>query len=730
MRKDQSLLVALVGVVLMIVSSDVNAQEALPARTTLSRSDAVYTIPETGYAVLKRGPIEAVIVDNRAVDDAVLPKHRAGYHGVASLKHRDLDFNLFVPSYSGLNFEHIHDGTTLASNILFEPRQAPMQLRKINDYTAELYQHPTPHWGLESCLRYELLESGAIEVTFECIPRRDTFKNGYIGLFWASYIDAPANLGIHYPGKPKGAAASANSEWIRGVSPKHGELSTHLSVGDRREFKHDPDFPLKLVFSESASNYTAPWYFGQSGRKVFLQTFRAQDGVRFSQSPSGGGGGNPAWDFQWFVPDYKVGQRYQLVMRASYFTTVGLDELQIQDRAVNVARAAQLGLGDKVAVATEHFPLRSAWDKLQKGGRIVCLGDSVTGVYYHTGGQRAYTDMLGLALQKSAPLANFKMINAGISGNTTVNGLERLDRDVLSQKPDLVTVMFGLNDMTRIPPEQYRANLMTIIRRCWETGSDVLLSTPNNVINTGGRPSKKLEEYCEIIRDVGRTLSVPVADCYAQMEVLRAKDPIAWRLLLSDEIHPNLDGHKRMGEILAQAISGKTVGLDDVQPPLPSMGRIAESVKAGRVVKVLAMTPLDLEIKTLLLKQFPTAKLEIVTWNVADRSLAQLEQEAKDKVRALRPDLVILGVPRTAKFNSHEEFVRSYSWIMNWSLSFGTREWECVVVHPSVTDPDHPDPEHDGLVRQLVRAQDLTLVDRKAGDSRTVAELLSEVIRP
>ena len=47
------------------------------------------------------------------------------------------------------------------------------------------------------------------------------------------------------------------------------------------------------------------------------------------------------------------------------------------------------------------------------------------------------------------------MINAGISGNTTPAGLARMDRDVLAHKPQLVTIMFGMNDVTGIPPEAY-----------------------------------------------------------------------------------------------------------------------------------------------------------------------------------------------------------------------------------------------------------------------------------
>lgn len=378
------------------------------------------------------------------------------------------------------------------------------------------------------------------------------------------------------------------------------------------------------------------------------------------------------------------------------------------------------------AADTSTPPLKTRQKLLTgKPVRIVCFGDSVTGIYYHTGSRRAYTTMLGIALRKTNADANVEMINAGISGHTTANALARIDRDVLRHKPDLVTVMFGLNDMTRVSVADYRANLKTIVSKCRDIGAEVVLATPNNVVSTSSRPTKKLLLYCKAVRDVGRELGVPVCDCYQQMDALRAANDFDWRLLMSDTIHPNMDGHKRIAEYLARTISGIQVSLADIRP-LPAIARTVSLLKAGKRVRVLAMPPMDTLITPVLKQLAPDASIEVTAWPTDGLSLVEIEASAKVRVRKLKPDLVLIAIPRSATAESDEAFMKSYAWIMNWSLNFGPPTWDCVVVHPSVFEQDRADTSRDDLVRRLVRAQD---IDRPNDSSADAATILADWIK-
>jgi len=381
-----------------------------------------------------------------------------------------------------------------------------------------------------------------------------------------------------------------------------------------------------------------------------------------------------------------------------------------------------------IAQGAAASPARSLLEFGSSPATIVCLGDSVTGVYYHTGGRRAYPEMLELAIRKAVPQAQVKVINAGISGHTTIQGLARLDRDVLQHKPNLVTISFGLNDMTRVPEDQFVANLTTLVARCRDAKAQVVLCTPNAVISTDSRPVEKLIRYCDRIRELGRSLNVPLCDQFAAGESLRAKDAWAWRLTMSDEIHPNMDGHRRMAQELCRTVTGKEVSLTDAGPPQDFLAKTRSLLKQGKPVKVLAMPPFDGLAGSALKQLYPQAVAEVTPWPTEGKSLAELERAADQLVRPMKPDLVILAVPADAAAATDEEFVRSYAWTMNWSLSFGHQEWDCVVVHPSVVTPGISVPRGE-LVRQLVHAQDLTLIDRPPGNQSSVEDIFINAVK-
>ncbi|MGE0608902.1 MAG: SGNH/GDSL hydrolase family protein [Pirellulales bacterium] len=360
---------------------------------------------------------------------------------------------------------------------------------------------------------------------------------------------------------------------------------------------------------------------------------------------------------------------------------------------------------------------------------IVCLGDSVTGVYYHTGGRRAYPEMLAVALGQAYPQARLNVVNAGISGDTTTGALNRLQKDVLDHKPELVTVMFGLNDMVRVPIDDYQANLQSIIQQCRGVGADVLLCTPNAVIDSGGRPTTKLVKYCDAIKQVAKKWDVPVCDCYAAHAALRESDPLAWRLLMSDAIHPNMDGHKVNAQALCQTITGDQVSLQDVAPPQPAITKTLARLQAGEPVKVLAMAPFDTLLSKAIASVHPQAKVEVTAWATEGKSLSEIEEFSKT-VRAGKFDLVLVAVPLEAtpvQVPPPEATIASYTWILNWSLSFGHQEWDVVGITPSLLHAQLSDTEKnaENFARQLIAAQDLTAIVRSDGETSSAAEILA-----
>jgi len=367
-------------------------------------------------------------------------------------------------------------------------------------------------------------------------------------------------------------------------------------------------------------------------------------------------------------------------------------------------------------------------EHLEKGDQpltVVCIGDSITGVYYHSGALRAYPEMLQIALRKACPKAQITVRNAGISGDTSTGALARLERDVLSHKPQLVTVMFGMNDLVGTPLEAFKKNMVEIVSRCRNTGSEVVLCTQNSVLETPSRPRARLLEFTQAIRDLGEAEGLKVADCHAAFEAVRSKNSAAWLMLLSDTIHPNMDGHKLFASTIAKEVMGKEVSLEDEGPPQPALRHLTETLAAGKPAKILAMPPYDKLLEPALKQLYPEAKVEVTPWTVEGLSLAEVRKSAA-KVRGLKPDMVMLAIPARAHAASPEDFHQHYSWTMNLSLSFGPQQWDVAVALPSahMEVQTSEDQKHEAFARRLVKAQDLNMIARETGDAASPGELL------
>lgn len=193
--------------------------------------------------------------------------------------------------------------------------------------------------------------------------------------------------------------------------------------------------------------------------------------------------------------------------------------------------------------------------------KIVFAGDSVTdmGSAQPVGDQmfdnlgQSYVRRIDNLLGSVYPERYIRVINSGISGNTSRDLLARWERDVLRFDPQWVSICIGINDVWRqfdIPtapeyactPEEYRANMTAMLDSLRGRVKGAFLMTPWYM-----EPNKtdfmraRMEEYVNICRELaGQYDFVTLVDVQALFDryfTVRHSAYIAW-----DRVHPNQVG--------------------------------------------------------------------------------------------------------------------------------------------------------------------------------------------
>jgi lysophospholipase L1-like esterase len=173
-----------------------------------------------------------------------------------------------------------------------------------------------------------------------------------------------------------------------------------------------------------------------------------------------------------------------------------------------------------------------ALEPLPPDATVLALGDSLT---WGTGAARAESYPAVLA-----ELTGLEVINAGVPGEISSRGRERLPGLLAEHQPELVILVHGGNDTLRkLPPATTRANLLAMVERSRAAGARVVML---------GVPGRNLllsapAFYEEVAAEAG----VPI-DTGVLPRLLRDS------AMKSDPIHFNAAGYRRLAEAVRELL--------------------------------------------------------------------------------------------------------------------------------------------------------------------------------
>ena len=221
-----------------------------------------------------------------------------------------------------------------------------------------------------------------------------------------------------------------------------------------------------------------------------------------------------------------------------------------------MAAAMAIGLLGATAVNAADIAVKD-------GQKIAFMGDSITqgGV-----GPKGYVTLVIRGLEANGIKAT--AIPAGISGHKSNDMLARLERDVLSKKPDWMTLSCGVNDVWHgakgVPLDQYQQNIVKIVDQCQAAGIKVMILTSTMIGEDQPNPNnQKLIAYNNFLRELAKEKKCLLADLNADMQaaIAAAGPDKKGNLLTADGVHMNPAGNVMMatGVLKAFGLSAEQI---------------------------------------------------------------------------------------------------------------------------------------------------------------------------
>ncbi|MEG3979730.1 SGNH/GDSL hydrolase family protein [Microcoleus sp. D3_18a_C4] len=199
--------------------------------------------------------------------------------------------------------------------------------------------------------------------------------------------------------------------------------------------------------------------------------------------------------------------------------------------------------------------------------KIVIVGDSITEAGKYPGG---YVWLLQRYLNALYPDRKIEIVNAGIGGNKSTDMQARFQKDAIDQKPGLVMINVGVNDVwhafvdfqknqfypqgnspTGVPLAEYREKITQMVLAAKAAGIRVVLLSPTPIgENLDGPENRRLPEYIAAMREIALENQCLFIDLNAPFrEVIGTYQKHAGKtvnLLAADGVHPNPSGYQIM----------------------------------------------------------------------------------------------------------------------------------------------------------------------------------------
>ncbi len=231
----------------------------------------------------------------------------------------------------------------------------------------------------------------------------------------------------------------------------------------------------------------------------------------------------------------------------------------------NQAVAVVAGLADQATiralVADQARPL--TW---------VFTGDSITHGAKHTHGSRSYVEHFAERVRWELRRVRDVVINTGISGDKADGLLKTFDWRVARFKPDVVSIMMGMNDCTRGEGkrEEFRDNLRRLIRQTRELGAVPIIHTQNTIDHSAEKERGDLPAYAAIVAEVAQAEKAVLVDHWQHWQ-RSCPDPQTLNQWLNDPIHPNARGHREFAILTFKALGIYDTNSPTCQPQDPTL---------------------------------------------------------------------------------------------------------------------------------------------------------------